>query len=58
MTVLSTFLGLVHAPRKNEKVKEQVVNNLDARNEMRLAKIDSYMSADDNEGIADLALYF
>ena len=58
MTVLFTFLGLVHPPHKKEKVAKQVVDNLDNREEMRLAQLESYMSADDNHGIADLSLYF
>ena len=57
MGVLLTFLGLAQAPRKNEKVAKQIVDNLDRREEMKLAQLESYMSADDSQGIANLALY-
>ena len=58
MGILLTFLGLAHIPHKSEKVKEeQAVNTSDDRKEMKLAQLESYMSADDNQGIANLALY-
>ena len=60
MSVLLSFLGLAHIPHKTEKiqVEEREVNSLDERKEMKLAQLESYMSADDNQGIANLALYF
>lgn len=54
---LFRFIGLVLAPRFKEKVEEQVVNNLKDREEMKLAQFESYLLADENEGIANLALY-
>ncbi|MDJ0687892.1 MAG: hypothetical protein QNJ41_05245 [Xenococcaceae cyanobacterium MO_188.B32] len=59
MSVLLSFLGLAHIPHKNEQVrgKEREVNTFDERKEMKLAQLESYMSADDNQGIANLALY-
>lgn len=58
MTVLLTFLGLVQAPlTRNEQVKEQTINLSNDREEMRLAQIESYLSAEDNQGVANLALY-
>lgn len=58
MTILFTFLGLVQAPlSRNEPVKEQTVNLSDDREEMRLAQIESYLNTEDNQGVANLALY-
>ncbi len=57
MGILLTFLGMANAPHKNEKVAKQVVNTPDDREEMKLAQLEAYLSADDNEGIANLSLY-
>ena len=58
MSVLLAFLGLAQAPlNRNEEVKEQAINVPDDREEMRLAQIESYLSAEDNQGVANLALY-
>ena len=57
MGILLTFLGMANAPHENEKVAKQVVNTPDDREEMKLAQLEAYMSADDNEGIANLSLY-
>ena len=57
MNVLLTFLGLGHFLSNNEKVKKQKVNNLDNLEEMKFAQLESYMSGDDNGGIANLSLY-
>ena len=59
MSVLLTFLGLAHFPHKSEQVqvKEREINTFDERKEMKLAQLESYMSADENQGIANLALY-
>ena len=55
---LFSFIGLVLAPHQKEKVEEQVVNNLEDREEMKLAQLESYLSADEHQGIANLSLYF
>ncbi len=58
MGILLTFLGFAQAPFKKEQEKEQTVNTIEDRKEMKLAQLESYMGADDNQGIADLSLYF
>ncbi|MGK7935004.1 MAG: hypothetical protein AB4206_04275 [Xenococcaceae cyanobacterium] len=55
--VLLTLLGLSPTPLKNEKVGEVVVNNSEDREKMKLAQLESYLSADDNQGIINLSLY-
>ena len=59
MGILSTFLGLALAPRKREEVvvEKQEVDNVNDREEMKLAQLEYYMTADDNQGIVNLALY-
>ena len=57
MGILLTFLGMANTPHRNEKVEKKVVNTPDHREEMKLAQLEAYMSADDNEGIANLSLY-
>ena len=57
MSGLLTFLGLAHAPHAKTKVKEQAVNGPDNRDAIKLTQLESYLSADDNQGIANLALY-
>ena len=54
---LFSFIGLVLAPRFQEKGEEKVVTNLEDREEMKLAQVESYLLADENQGIANLALY-
>ena len=54
---LFSLIGLVLAPRSQEKSEEQVVNNLEDREEMKLAQLESYLSADENQGLVNLALY-
>lgn len=58
MTILLTFLGLVQPPRKKEQVTEETVNTSENREAMKLAQLESYLGADENQNIADLALYF
>lgn len=58
MGILLTFLGLVQAPRQKGQVKDQAVNTSEDREAMKLAQLESYMSADENQGVADLSLYF
>ena len=57
MGILLTSLGLVYASPKNQKTKEQVENNPDNREAIKLTQLESYMRADDNQGIANLSLY-
>ncbi|MGK7952594.1 MAG: hypothetical protein AB4368_28345 [Xenococcaceae cyanobacterium] len=58
MSILLTFLGFAQAPFRKEQEKKQTVNTMEDRKEMKLAQLESYMGADDNQGIADLSLYF
>lgn len=55
---LFSFIGLVLAPRSQQKVEEQVVTNFEDREEIKLAQLESYFLADDNQGLVDLSLYF
>ena len=57
LDLLLVFLVLVSAPCKNNKVEKPAVNHLEDREEMKLAQLESYLSADDNQGIVDLSLY-
>ena len=57
MSVLLTFLELVRTPRQVEEVEEQKIDMVDDREEMKLAQLEYYMTADENQGIVDLALY-
>ena len=57
MNILLTFLELVHTPHAKTKAKKQAVNNPDNREAIKLTQLESYLSADDNQGIANLALY-
>ena len=56
LSVLLTWLGLIVASPKINK-KEQVVNNLEDREKMKLVQIESYLGANDHQGIVNLALY-
>ena len=58
MSILFTFLGLTQAPFRKQQATKQTVNTVDSREEMKLAQLEFYMSADDNQGVADLSLYF
>lgn len=58
LNVLLIWLGLIAASYPNNPVKEQIVNNLEDRKEMKLAQLESYLKADDNQGLVDLSLYF
>ena len=56
LSVLFTWLGLIVAsPQINRK--EQVVNHLEDRETMKLVQIESYLRANDHQGIVNLALY-
>ena len=57
MGILLTFLGMANTPHRNENVEKKVVITPDDREKMKLAQLEAYMSADDNEGIANLSLY-
>ena len=50
-------LGLGATPTQSNKVEEQVFNNLADREEMKLAQLEYYLLADENQGIVNLALY-
>lgn len=58
LSVLLIWLGLIAASRPNNPVKKHIVNNLEDRKEMKLAQLESYLKADDNQGLVDLSLYF
>ena len=58
LSVLLIWLGLIAAYRPNNQVKEHIVNNLEDRKDMKLAQLESYLKADDNQGLVDLSLYF
>ena len=58
LNVLLIWLGLIAASRPNNPVKEHIVNNLEDRKEMKLAQLESYLKADDNQGLVDLSLCF
>ena len=51
------LLGLLSAPTQNNQAKEQVVTNLEDREDMKLAQLESYLKADDNQGLVNLSLY-
>ena len=56
MSVSLTWLRLIVAsPQINRK--EQVVHNLEDREKMKLVQIESYLRANDHQGIVNLALY-
>lgn len=50
-------LELLSASHQNGRVEKREITNLDDREEMKLTQLESYLSADDNQGIVDLALY-
>ena len=56
LSILLIWLGIVAASGQNNQV-EQKINNLKDREEMKLAQLESYLMADDNQGIVDLTLY-
>ena len=56
LSILLIWLGIVAASCPNNQV-EQKINNLKDREEMKLAQLESYLMADDNQGIVDLTLY-
>ena len=51
------LLGLLSAPTQNDQAEEQVVTNLEDREDLKLAQLESYLKADDNQGLVDLSLY-
>ena len=51
------LLELLSASHQNERVEKRGINNFDDREEMKLTQLESYLSADDNQGIVDLSLY-
>ncbi len=50
-------LGLGATPPQGNKVEEPVFNNLAHREEMKLTQLESYLSAEEHQGIVNLALY-
>ncbi len=51
------LLGLLSAPIQNDQAEEQVVTNQEDREDLKLAQLESYLKADDNQGLVDLSLY-
>ena len=51
------LLGLLSTPTQNNQAKEQVVTDLEDREDMKLAQLESYLKADDNQGLVNLSLY-
>ena len=54
---LFSFIGLLLTPRFQDKGEEKVVTKFEDREEMKLTQLESYLMADENKGIANLALY-
>ncbi len=57
MSLLLTFLGLIRTPLQAKKVETQTTDMLDDREAMKLAQLEYYMNADENQGITNLSLY-
>jgi hypothetical protein len=51
------FLGFVYAHLQAKSTSKPEVIYTEQENEMKLAQLEEYLSADDNQGISNLALY-
>jgi hypothetical protein len=51
------FLGFVYSHFSAKSTRKTEINYNEPENEIKLAQLEEYLTADDNQGISNLALY-